>query len=83
MKSDNNPTSWELFEERLGVRFKEAQLSSKNSCQIIKDLMSKAALQMFTGIYRVFVGKSECGDFNFMGIAHCKPKHCNAYRETL
>ena len=26
-------------------------------------------LQMFTGFYRVFKGKSECGDFKFMGIA--------------
>ena len=29
-------------------------------------------LQMFTGIYRVFTGKSECGDFKFTGIA-CIP----------
>jgi hypothetical protein len=28
-----------------------------------------AALQMFTGIYRDSAGKSECGDFKFMGIA--------------
>jgi hypothetical protein len=41
-KSCNNPTSWELSEEKLGFRFKEAQLSIKNSCQIIEDLMSKA-----------------------------------------
>ena len=27
---------------------------------------------MFTGIYRVSIGKSECGDFKFMGIA-CLP----------
>ena len=27
---------------------------------------------MFTGNYRVFAGKSECGDFKFMGIA-CIP----------
>ena len=26
-------------------------------------------LQMFTGVYSVFTGKSECGDFKFMGIA--------------
>ena len=26
-------------------------------------------LQMFTGFYRVFTGKLECGDFKFMGIA--------------
>ena len=26
----------------------------------------------FKGIYRVFTGKSECGDFKFMGIA-CIP----------
>ncbi len=25
--------------------------------------------QIFTGIYKVFMGKSECGDFKFMGIA--------------
>ena len=30
------------------------------------------ALQMFTGIYRDSAGKSECGDFKFMGIA-CIP----------
>ena len=29
-------------------------------------------LQMFTEVYRVFTGKSECGDFKFMGIA-CYP----------
>ena len=29
-------------------------------------------LQMFTGIYRDSAGKSECGDFKFMGIA-CIP----------
>ena len=27
---------------------------------------------MFAGIYRVFTGKSECGDFKFTGIA-CIP----------
>ena len=27
-------------------------------------------LQMFTGVYRVSAGKSECGDFKFMGIAY-------------
>ena len=27
---------------------------------------------MFAGIYRDFAGKSECGDFKFMGIA-CIP----------
>ena len=27
---------------------------------------------MFTGVYRVSAGKSECGDFKFMGIA-CIP----------
>ena len=27
------------------------------------------ALQMFTGIYRVSIENSECGDFKFMGIA--------------
>ena len=26
-------------------------------------------LQIFTGIYRVFIGKSKCGDFKFLGIA--------------
>ena len=29
-------------------------------------------LQKFTGVYRVFMGKSECGDFKFTGIA-CIP----------
>ena len=29
-------------------------------------------LQMFTGIYKDSAGKSECGDFKFMGIA-CIP----------
>ena len=32
----------------------------------------KTTLQMFTGVYRVSAGKSECGDFKFMGIA-CIP----------
>ena len=27
-------------------------------------------LQMFTGIYRVFTGKSKCGDFKFVRIAY-------------
>ena len=30
-------------------------------------------LQMFAGIYGGFIGKSECGDFKFMGIA-CNPQ---------
>ena len=30
-------------------------------------------LQMFAGIYGEFIGKSECGDFKFMGIA-CNPQ---------
>ena len=32
-----------------------------------------ATLQMFAGIYGGFIGKSECGDFKFMGIA-CNPQ---------
>ena len=32
-----------------------------------------STLQMFTGIYGGFMGKSECGDFKFMGIA-CYPQ---------
>ena len=44
---------------------------------------------MFAGIYGGFIGKSECGDFKFMGIA-CNPVilkspysdfHCNICRE--
>ena len=31
-----------------------------------------STLQMFAGIYGGFIGKSECGDFKFMGIA-CNP----------
>ena len=34
--------------------------------------MEPGALQMFAGIYRDFAGKSECGDFKFMGI-ECIP----------
>jgi hypothetical protein len=30
-------------------------------------------LQMFTGVYRVFIGKSEYRDFKFIGIA-CYPQ---------
>ena len=33
----------------------------------------KTTLQMFAGIYGGFIGKSECGDFKFMGIA-CYPQ---------
>ena len=35
-----------------------------------------SALQMFRGIYRVFTGKSECGNFKITGIAgiHAIPK---------
>ena len=32
-------------------------------------MLKSITLQMFTGVYRVFTGKSECGDFKFMGIA--------------
>ena len=35
-------------------------------------LVHIGTLQMFAGIYRDFAGKSECGDFKFMGIA-CIP----------
>ena len=31
--------------------------------------MALGTLQMFTGNYRVFAGKSECWDFKFMEIA--------------
>ena len=36
-------------------------------------LSCHSTLQMFTGIYGGFIGKSECGDFKFMGIA-CYPQ---------
>ena len=36
------------------------------------DKFTVHTLKMFAGIYRVFTGKSECGDFKFMGIA-CIP----------
>jgi len=47
---------------------------------------------MFTGNYRVFAGKLNCGDFKFMGIACIaaipvilkyphSDFHCNIYRE--
>jgi len=29
----------------------------------------KSTLQMFTGVCGAFMGKSECGDFKFTGIA--------------
>ena len=35
---------------------------------VIDVRISATALQMFAGIYRDFVGKSECGDFKFTGI---------------
>ena len=38
----------------------------------IHEAAINGALQMFTGNYRVFAEKSECGDFKFMGIA-CTP----------
>ena len=38
----------------------------------IHEAAINGALQMFTGNYRVFAEKSECGDFKFMGIA-CIP----------
>ena len=38
----------------------------------IHEAAINGALQMFTGNYRDFAGKSECRDFNFMGIA-CIP----------
>ena len=64
------------------------------STEVTEIVISRNAstLQMFTGNYRVFAGKSECGDFKFMGIA-CIPAipvilksphsdfHCNICRE--
>ena len=66
---------------------------------VLKDLKNQeiwtqklCTLQMFTGVYRVSTGKSECGDFKFMGI-ECIPAipvilksphsnfHCNICRE--
>ena len=39
-------------------------------------------LQMFTGIYRVSIRKSECGDFKFMGLhVSCNP--CNFWIPML
>ena len=35
-----------------------------------KAIFFDITLQMFTGIYRDSAGKSECGDFKFMGIAY-------------
>ena len=34
---------------------------------------TSTTLQMFAGIYGGFIGKSECGDIKFMGIA-CNPQ---------
>ena len=36
---------------------------------VIFMLFSNHTLQMFAGIYGGFIGKSECRDFKFMGIA--------------
>ena len=44
---------------------------SKNRKTAIKAKV-KGTLQMFTGVYRVSTGKSECRDFKFMGIT-CIP----------
>ena len=46
-------------------------ISTQTSQEAIKYTKAKKQLtmQMFTGIYRVFTGKSECRDFKFMGIA--------------
>ena len=43
-KSYNNPTSWELFEEKLGFRFKEAQLSKRTPVKLLKILCLKLGL---------------------------------------
>ena len=43
-----------------------------NFCFEILEFLHACTLQMFTGIYRDSVGKSECGEFKFMGIA-CIP----------
>ena len=42
------------------------------SLSILVSGMYTNTLEMFAGIYRDFAGKSECGDFKFMGIA-CIP----------
>ena len=36
---------------------------------------AQGTLQMFAGIYRVFMGKLECGDFKFTGIASIPRKN--------
>ena len=41
--------------------------------ELVSFILSKSTLQMFAGIYGWFIGKSECGDFKFMGIA-CYPQ---------
>ena len=42
------------------------KIQKKSFLKIFGTLLT---LQMFTGIYKVSVGKSKCGDFKFMGIA--------------
>ena len=51
------------------TRQQESIRNWRTFCGSIKE----TTLQMFTGIYRVSIRKSECGDFKFMGIA-CYPK---------
>ena len=50
-----------------------AQHLTEYNQQILKLYCNIATLQMFAGIYGGFIGKSECGDFKFMGIA-CNPQ---------
>jgi hypothetical protein len=49
------------------LRVKSLYHCTYNCCNVSR------TLQMFTGIYGWFIGKSECGDFKFMGIA-CYPQ---------
>ena len=65
---------WTFFLMLEGLLFSVMNLTLPvwNKICTLYGVLANCALQMFAGIYRDFAGKSECGDFKFMGIA-CIP----------
>ena len=60
-------STWDIS---LRLRSKDKILGGNSSVAVDSHLdLTLPALQMFAGIYGGFIGKAECGDFKFMGIA--------------
>ena len=68
--AQNGPNGRLLQAHDLSINDVENQLMHQIDHQIMQHIIEVIhTLQMFAGIYRDFAGKSECGDFKFMGIA--------------